>query len=197
MRVPVVDVRGIPLMPCTPPKARALLKAGQARPKRNTWGLFYLQLASAQDPQNQTLVVGSDPGSTFEGVSVVGRKDTVRNLMVEAPTHVKAAVKARRILRRTRRSRLWRRRCPRNRLWLRGQRRLPPSTRSRWAAKARIVRHLLTILPLTDACIEDVQAATRPGKGEHWNISFSPVQVGKVHLSHLIGARRPRLLRLG
>ena len=185
MRIPVVDVRGVPLMPCTPPKARALLKTGKARPKRNKLGLFYIQLTYAQEPNNQILVVGIDPGSKFEGFSVVGTRATVLNLMVEAPTHVKEAVKTRRTLRRTRRSRLWRRPCRDNNR-LRGQQRIPPSTRSRWEAKARIVRHLLTILPLTDACIEDVQAATRPGKGGHWNAAFSPVQVGKEHLYHLI-----------
>ena len=103
MRVPVVDVRGIPLMPCTPPKARALLKAGKAHPKRNKLGLFYLQLTYAQDPTNQTLVVGIDPGSKFEGFSVVGTKDTVCNLMAEAPDQVKGAVETRRTMRRARR----------------------------------------------------------------------------------------------
>jgi RRXRR protein len=63
MRVPVVDARGIPLMPCTPPKARALVKAGRARPMRNKLGLFYLQLTYEQEPNNQQLVVGIDPGS--------------------------------------------------------------------------------------------------------------------------------------
>jgi hypothetical protein len=91
MRVPVVDGRGMPLMPCTPPKARALLKAGQARPKRNKLGLFYLQHTYEQEPNNQRLVVGIDPGAAFEGYSVVGTKETVCNLMVEAPTHVKNA----------------------------------------------------------------------------------------------------------
>ncbi len=184
MRIPVMDVRGVPLMPCTPPKARALLKAGKARPKRNKLGLFYIQLTYVQEPNNQMLVVGIDPGSKFEGFSVVGKRDTVLNLMVEAPTHVKDAVKTRRTLRRARRYRLWRRPC-RSHNRLRGHRRLPPSTRSRWEAKARIVRHLLTILPLTDACMEDVQAETRPGRGGHWNASFSPVQVGKEHLYQL------------
>src|SRR5262249_17426537 len=61
-----------------------------------------------------------------------------------------------------------------------------PSTRSQWEAKARIVRHLGTILPLTDAAVEDVQAATRPGSGRQWNTSFSPVQVGKEHLNRLL-----------
>ncbi len=129
MRIPVVDVRGVPLMPCTPPKARALLKAGKARPKRNKLGLFHIQLTYAQEPNNQILVVGIDPGSKFEGFSVVGKQDTVHNLMVEAPTHVKEVVKTRRTLRRSRRYRLWRRPC-RNNNRLRGHRRLPPSTRS-------------------------------------------------------------------
>src|SRR5258706_12731784 len=159
MRVPVVDVRGIPVMPCTPPKARAVLKAGKARPKRNKLGIFYLQATYEQAPDNQPLVVGIDPGSKFEGFSVVGSKATVLKLMVEAPDHVKPAVKTRRVLRRARRSRLWRRPC-RHQNRLAGQRRLPPSTRSRWEAKARIVRQLLAILPLPAVGGADVPSPT-------------------------------------
>jgi hypothetical protein len=185
MRVPVVDARGIPLMPCTPPKARALLTAGKARPKRTKLGLFYLQLTYEQDPSNQRLVVGIDPGASFEGFSVVGTKDTVCNLMSEAPTQVKTAVATRRSMRRARRFRLWRRPARfHNRLA--GNHWLPPSTRSRWEAKARIVRQLATMLPLTDAAVEDVHAVTRPGKGRQWNAAFSPVQVGKEHLYRLL-----------
>jgi RRXRR protein len=185
MRVPIVDVQGITGMPCTPPKARALLKAGKARPKRNKLGIFYLQLSYEQAPDNQPLVVGIDPGAKFEGFSVVGTKATVCNLMVEAPHHVKKAVATRRTLRRGRRFRLWRRPC-RHQNRLAGQRRLPPSTRSRWEAKARIVRQLLAILPLTAVVVEDVQAVTGPGPGRKWNASFSPVQVGKAHLYGLL-----------
>jgi hypothetical protein len=185
MRVPVVDARGIPLMPCTPPKARALLKAGRARPMRNKLGLFYLQLTYEQEPNNQQLVVGIDPGSRFAGFSVVGTKDTVCNLMGEAPTHVKNAVQTRRMLRRARRFRLWRRPCRFHNRQA-GKHWIPPSTRSRWEAKARIVRQLATLLPLTDAAVEDVQAMTRPGAGRRWNSAFSPVQVGKEHLYRLL-----------
>ena len=186
MRVPVVDSLGTVLMPCTPPKARALLKAGKARPKRNKLGIFYLQLTYEQrEVANQRLVVGIDPGSKFERFSVVGTTDTVLNLMVEAPTHVKKAVAIRRQMRRARRFRLWRRPC-RSQNRLRNHHRLPPSTRSRWEAKARIVRHLTTIVPLSDAAVEDVQATTRAGTGGRWNATFSPVQVGKEHLSHLL-----------
>jgi len=185
LRIAVVDRRGVALMPCTPAKARHLLKEGQAKPKRNKLGLFYVQLCYEQEPANQPLTVGIDPGSKFEGFSVVGSKDTVTNLMVEAPDHVKKAVETKRTMRRARRGRLWRR--PKrfeNRLSRKN--RLPPSTRSRWEAKARIVQALWQILPLTDAVVEDVQAVTHKGKGGKWNQSFSPVQVGKEHLSRLL-----------
>ena len=172
-------------MPCTPAKARHLLKSGKARPKWNKLGLFCVQLTYSLEPNNQPLVVGVDPGSKFEGFSVVGTKDTVVNLMVEAPTHVKDAVETRRTMRRARRGRKWRR--PKrfdNRL--NRKKRIPPSTRSRWEAKARIVAQLAKVLPLTDAIVEDVQAVTRPGKNRKWNASFSPVQVGKEHLYALL-----------
>ncbi len=185
MRIPVVDTRGVALMPCTPAKARHLFKSGKARPKRNKLGLFYVQLCYEQEPDNQPLVVGVDPGSKFEGFSVVGTKDTVVNLMVEAPDHAKEAVETRRTMRRARRFRKWRR--PKrfdNRLGR--KQRIPPSTRSRWEAKARVVRHLKSILPLTDAVVEDVQAVTRAGKRRKWNAAFSPVQVGKEHLYRLL-----------
>ncbi len=172
-------------MPCAPAKARHLFKSGKAKPRRNRLGLFYVQLCYQQEPDNQPLVVGVDPGSKFEGFSVVGTSDTVTNLMVEAPDHVKDAVETRRTMRRTRRFRKWRRPKRFDNRLIRTNR-LPPSTRSRWEAKARVVKHLLSILPLTDAVVEDVQAVTRKGKGGKWNGAFSPVQVGKEHLYRLL-----------
>jgi hypothetical protein len=67
MRIPVVDTPGTALMPSTPAKARHLFKSGKARPKRNKLRLFYVQLCYEQEPGNQPLVVGIDPGSQFEG----------------------------------------------------------------------------------------------------------------------------------
>jgi RRXRR protein len=68
-----------------------------------------VQLCYEQEPDNQPLVAGVDPGSKFEGYSIVGTKDTVTNLMAEAPEHVKEAVETRRTMRRARRFRKWRR----------------------------------------------------------------------------------------
>ena len=92
-------------MPCTPAKARHLLKSGKASPRWNKLGLFCVQLCYVQEPDNQPLAVGVDPGSKWEGFSVVGSQNTVVNLMAEAPSHVKKAVKVRRIMRRARRHR--------------------------------------------------------------------------------------------
>ena len=172
-------------MPCTEAKARHLFKSGKAKPKRNKLGLFYVQLTYSKAPDNQQLVAGVDPGSKFEGFSVVGTKETVLNLMAEAPDHVKGVVQIRRTMRRARRHRKWRR--PKrfdNRL--NRKKCIPPSTRSRWEAKARVIAGLLKIMPLTDVVVEDVQAVTRSGKGGKWNASFSPVQVGKEHLYQLL-----------
>jgi hypothetical protein len=116
-------------------------------------------------------------------------QDTVLNLMAEAPTHVKEAVKVRRTMRRARRSRTCRRRPARFYNHLAGHKRIPPSTRARWEAKARVVAHLQRIVPLTDVVVEDVRALTRRGKGGKWNTSFSPAQVGKEHLYSLLRAR--------
>jgi hypothetical protein len=172
-------------MPCHPAHARLLLKSGKARPKRNKLGLFYVQLCHEVAPDNQPLVAGIDPGSKYEGFSVVGTKETVLNLMVEAPDHVKKAVETRRTMRRARRFRQWRRPKRFNNR-LKGKKRLPPSTRSRWEAKARVMAHLCTILPISDVVVEDVQAVTRKGQGGKWNGAFSPVQVGKDHLYRLL-----------
>jgi hypothetical protein len=190
MRVAVVDSVGKPLMPCIPAKARHLLKAGKARPKWSKLGIFYIQLVYAvEQPRNQSLVVGIDPGSHYEGYSVVGTEDTVLNIMAEAPKHVKKAVEVRRIMRRARRYRnCWRRPVRSNRLC--HKLRLPPSTRSRWEVKARIVAQLARILPLTDAVVEDVKALIYKGKGGQIALAFSPVQVGKEHLYY-------RLQRMG
>ncbi len=172
-------------MPCTPAKARHLFKSGRAKPKWTKLGLFCVQLCYQQQPNNQPLIVGIDPGSTFEGFSVVGSKETVTNLMVEAADHVKNAVEVRRSMRRARRHRKWRR-PQRFHNRLNRKPRIPPSTRSRWEAKARIVTHLKQVLPLTEVMVEDVQAVTRPGKNRTWNAAFSPVQVGKEHLYRLL-----------
>ncbi|MGB3882480.1 MAG: RRXRR domain-containing protein, partial [Candidatus Methanoculleus thermohydrogenotrophicum] len=158
MRVPVSDTNRRPLMPTTPARARLLLKQGKAKPYWNKRGIFCIIPTYAVEPDNQPLVVGLDPDSSFEGWSVVGTRGTVANGMLEAPKHVKKAIEPRRTLRRARRHRKCWRRPARFNNRLSGRRFLPPSTFARWNARIRILDQLQTNLPITDVVVEDVFA---------------------------------------
>jgi hypothetical protein len=179
-RIPVVSRNGVPLMPCRPTKARKLLEQGTTIKKRNKLGIFYLQLAfDPKHPVTQPLAIGIDPGTKFEGFSVVGTEETVLNIMSEAVTWVKHSVEQRRTMRRARRYRNTRRRKAKNNRWNK-KTFVPPSTKARWDSKLRIVRWLCRILPLRYAVPEDIQAVTRPNQ-QKWNRNFSPLKVGKQY----------------
>lgn len=185
MQIPVLDSRKRPLMPTSPARARLLLKKGKAKPYWNKLGIFCIILQKEVEPDNQQIAVGIDPGSKWEGWSVVGTQDTILNGMSEAPTHIKDAMEVRRNMRRARRHRkLWRREARfDNRL--RNKNTLPPSTLARWNAKLRILKHLVKVLPITDVVVEDVRAATKRGC-KRWNTCFSPIEQGKQWLySHV------------
>jgi len=183
-RVPVVDLEGRPLMPTTPKRARLLLKHGKADARWSKLGVFYIRLKTAKTPNNQPLAVGVDPGSRFEGLSVVGTRDTVLNVMSEAVTWVKKAVEQRRTMRRDRRNRKTRcRACKSNRLG----HGLPPSTRARWDAKLRIISQLQKVLPISTAVVEDARARTKPGQ-KRWNLAFSPLEAGKRYFHDSLAA---------
>jgi hypothetical protein len=166
-------------MPCTPARARILLKRGKAVARWNKLGIFYIKLKYPVEPNNQMLAVGVDPGSKFEAESVVGTKDTVLNIMHEAVDWVKEALEQRRQMRRARRYRKTRhRKCRRNRRRKKGW--IPPSTKARWDAKLRIIAQLKKIIPISHAVVEDVSAETRKGS-KRWNGNFSPIEVGKQY----------------
>jgi hypothetical protein len=165
-------------MPTTPVRARLLIKLGRAKPYWNKLGIFCIILTYDVQPDNQDLVVGIDPGSSFEGWSVVGTQETVLNGMSETPKHVKKAVETRRVLRRARRGRKCWRRPARFNNRLRGRQFLPPSTFARWNAKVRILNQLQKILPITAVVVEDVAAATKK-HCKRWNTNFSPLEGGK------------------
>jgi hypothetical protein len=179
-RVPVVSANGTPLMPCKPAKARKLLESGKARKQWSKLGIFYIQLHfNPTNPTAQPLVIGVDPGSKFEGFSIVGTQDTVLNMMSEAVTWVSRTVKQRKQMRMSRRYRNTRRRpCRSNRS--RGKRFIPPSTKARWGAKLRVITHLKTILPIKTVVVEDIKARSKKGQRK-WNRNFSPLERGKEY----------------
>ena len=178
MRIPVLDKNLKPLMPTVPARARLLLSRGKAKAYRNKLGIFCIILKEEIEPDNQQIALGIDPGSHYEGYSVVGTQDTILNGMAETPRHVKDAVEQRRAMRRTRRGRNLRRRPARFNNRLRNKKTLPPSTYARWNAKLRILKQLAKIIPISDVVVEDVAAVSKKGQ-KKWNSNFSPIEQGK------------------
>ncbi|MFR8959055.1 MAG: RRXRR domain-containing protein, partial [Sutterella wadsworthensis] len=70
-----MNMRGQPLMPCSPAKARHLLKAGKAVVKRRTPFTIQLRIATGETKQNVTL--GVDAGAKHVGLSATTEKEEV------------------------------------------------------------------------------------------------------------------------
>ena len=173
--VPVVDRDQRPLMPTIPARARRWIESGKATP---FWkhGVFCVRLnVEPSDRKTQEVAVGIDPGSKKEGFTVKSEAHTFLNIQSDAVTWVKDAVKTRRDMRRARRNRNTPCRSLRRN---RAKGGLAPSTRARWGWKLRIAGWLSKLYPVSHFIVEDVKARTT-GK-RRWDVSFSPLEVGKA-----------------
>ena len=177
MFVPVKTKSGKKLMPTHPNKAGMLIKKGLATPYWSN-GIFCIRLNYAtEDEYTQDIVVGVDPGSKKEGLTVKSAAHTYLNIQADAHNKVDKKVAKRRELRRSRRSR----KCPnrRNRKNRNaGKEKIPAGTRARWDWKLRILDWLSKLYPVTHVCVEDIKARTIE-RAKKWNQSFSPLEVGK------------------
>ena len=174
MFVPVIDKNQKPLMPTIPSRAKRWIKSGKATPfwKRGVFCVRLNQKPSAR--KIQKIVVGVDPGSKKEGFTIKSKSHTYLNIQADAVWWVKSRMKTRMIVRRNRRSRNTPYRLCRSNRKIGG---IPPSTRARWAWKLRIINWLNKMFPIKSFVVEDIKATTK--KGRRWNVSFSPLQIGK------------------
>jgi hypothetical protein len=173
--VPVVDSNNNPLMPTTPSRARRWVKERKAT---YFWkkGVYCVRLnVEPSDRKTQDIVVGIDPGSKREGLTVKSESHTYLNIQANAVDWVKDAVEVRRNMRRSRRFRNTP--CRKNKS-NRSKSPFPPSTKARWAWKLRLCNWLNNMFPVTDFIVEDIKARTFKG-ARKWNKSFSPLEVGK------------------
>ena len=72
LKVFVLNMRGRPLMPCSPARARHLLKAGKAVVRRRT--PFTIQLRIATGETKQSVTLGVDAGAKHVGLSAATEK---------------------------------------------------------------------------------------------------------------------------
>jgi RRXRR protein len=154
MFVYVRNQDGHPLMPCTPAKARKLLRADKASMiKRSP---FTIQLRWQCEGRVQEVRAGIDKGSHITGICCVGDGKALFSAEIHHRQDVKTRMDDRRERRRARRSQKWYR--PRrflNRASSKRSGRLPPSIKTNVEEVIRVVRQIP--LPIAQIIIEDVQ----------------------------------------
>lgn len=207
LRVPVLNMRGEPLMPATPAKARRLLKAKKA--KVVTRKPFTIQLKYATGETKQPITLGVDAGYKKIGVSAVSSKNELLSAEVTLRTDIKKKLQNRAMYRRTRRCRLWHRQ-PRfdNRSRSKGW--LAPSIQHKLDSHIRLVEKIKKLLPITETIIEvasfDIQKIKNPEieseeyqQGEQlgfWNVREYVLHRDNHKCQHCKGKKKDKILQV-
>ena len=170
LRVPVLNMRGKPLMPTKPAKARHLLEQGKAKVVSRK--PFTIQLKYSTGETKQPVTLGIDSGYKTIGFSAVSNKKELLSGELHLRTNISKLLEQRRNYRRTRRSRLWHRQ-PRfdNRSKPDGW--LAPSIQHKLDSHIRLIEEIKKILPITDITVEvanfDIQKIKNPDiQGEEY-----------------------------
>ena len=137
-------------MPCTPAKARKLLRAGKA--KVITYRPFTIQLTWQCEGQVQPVTCGIDKGSSTTGLACVGNDQVLLAAEIHHRRDVKNKMDDRRDRRKSRRARQWYR--PKrflNRATNRRSERLPPSIKTNVEEVIRVVRQIPLLFRLSSS----------------------------------------------
>lgn len=187
-RLPVV-YQGKPLMPMSTRRVRKYIASGKAKMCYDRkLQIHYLKLLVEPSGFNtQDITIGLDPGSTFDGFSVVSSEVHHLNVeLIQRPKKGKNSIryfKARQASnRRVRRCRLRHRRC---RFEFRTGRKLPPTIQANLDFRKWLLTRLVQIYPVTTVVVEDVRfnhAQNRNGR------AFSLVEQGKTKLYRFISS---------
>ena len=163
LRVPVLNMRGEPLMPTTPRKARKLLEQGKAKVVSRT--PFVIQLLYPTGETKQDITLGIDAGYKYIGYSAISATNELIAGELELRTDIPKLLEKKRGARRQKRDKLWYRE-PRflNRSRPKGW--LAPSIEHKLQTHIRLIEQLKRILPITKVIIEvvsfDTQKMQRP-----------------------------------
>ncbi len=100
----VLNMRGQPLMPTTPKKARKLLKTGEAKVVKRV--PFTIQLNYSTGETKQPIRLGIDTGSSYVGFSAVSAKKELISGEIELRNDIPEKLTERKQYRRNRRNKL-------------------------------------------------------------------------------------------
>ena len=160
----VLNMRGQPLMPTTPRKAKKLLKEGKAKVVKRT--PFTIQLKYATGETKQEITMGVDSGFENIGLSAITDKKEVYSVEVKLRTDMIKLNSERRQYRRARRGRKTWYRQPRflNRKKPEGW--LAPSIQHKLDSHIKLINKVKEILPITKIIVEvasfDIQKIKNP-----------------------------------
>lgn len=149
----VLNQRGKPLMPCSPRKAKVLLKQRKAKVVKRS--PFTIQLTTATGETKQEIVLGVDTGFSNVGVSAITEKKELLSATFKLRTNISDLLKERVMYRRGRRNKLWYRE-PRwnNRANARKEGRLMPSVLHKVNTHISIIERIKKLLPISKVILE-------------------------------------------
>ena len=157
MLVYVLNKHGRPLMPCSPRKARLLLKNQKAKVVKRT--PFTIQLLYGSTCYTQDVILGVDAGSKTIGLSASSEKEELFAAEVTPRNDVVDLMSTRRELRRARRNRTTRYRQPRfdNRVHGKKKGWLAPSVKVKIQEHITSIKRVCAILPITKVVVETAE----------------------------------------
>jgi hypothetical protein len=176
VKVYILNMRGNPLMPCDPRKAKKLLKEQKAVVVKRL--PFTIQLLIPTGETKQKIILGIDSGYGNIGFSAVSKKDELISGTVKLDGRTSERLTERRMYRRNRKNRLWYRK-PKflNRSKPKGW--LPPSVQRRYDTHLNLINRIKKILPVSETIIEvanfDIQKLVNP------DISGTDYQQGSLY----------------
>jgi len=206
-RVPV-KYKGRVLMPMLWRRARMFIKAGKARKRydRKT-NITWLQLlVEPSDMETQAISLGIDPGSVFDGYSVVSKECHHHNhehinREKNGKNSIKARLETKAMYKNTRNGKKWHRK---QRFDNRTGSKVTPTIRANVQSRIRLISTFIKYYPITNIVVEDVAFNHRESDE---GSSFSLVEQGKtmlynwiidthIHLDQIKGHETHKLRRL-
>ena len=153
-RIPVV-YKNRPLMPMRWGRVQKFLRLGKGILKYGKLGILYFKmLTKPTDIKTQDVIVGVDPGASYDGFSVVSRTQHHENINAEHTRNIKKRMKKRSLFRRIRRSRLWHRKA---RFDNRTSSKLSPTIQSKVEFRKWIITKISELYPINIVVVEDVK----------------------------------------
>ena len=185
-RLPV-RFKGKPLMPMKATRVKKFISSGKGRIRYDRkLKLYYLQLlVEPSGEETQEVVLGIDPGSTYDGISIVSKTYHHINIeLIQRPKKGKNSIKAFKQRqsgnRRVRRSRLRHRKI---RFDNRTSSKLSPTIKANVDFRKWIIIKLNLYYPISKVVIEDVRYNHYQNSNGD---SFSRVEQGKSELYNFI-----------